>query len=260
MNYYELLEISPNASKEVIEMAYKALAKKYHPDLNPYEHREKCEEYMKALNEAKNILLDDNLRFEYDEFLKMKNSVFTASSITHDGTTNVNENDLILYPRPWVRFFARSVDMYLGTMIISYSWLYASPITYYNFITTLTPYVASILIYAVWLVIESLILSSTGTTLGKCLLNTKIEYETGGKLTYKNALIRSFNIFTKGMWLSIPILCYIAMILSYNTLKNTNALSWDTISCSKVTHKKLNPFKVIILILLFALIAFFKYK
>ena len=32
MNYYEILEVSVNASKEVIKNAYRALIKKYHPD------------------------------------------------------------------------------------------------------------------------------------------------------------------------------------------------------------------------------------
>lgn len=32
-NYYEILEVNENASKEVIDKAYKVLAKKYHPDL-----------------------------------------------------------------------------------------------------------------------------------------------------------------------------------------------------------------------------------
>ena len=50
---YDILQVSPNASKEVIEMAYKALAKKYHPDLNPEEFRSECEEMMKALNHAR---------------------------------------------------------------------------------------------------------------------------------------------------------------------------------------------------------------
>ena len=34
-NYYEILEVSENASSEVIERAYKVLAKKYHPDTWP---------------------------------------------------------------------------------------------------------------------------------------------------------------------------------------------------------------------------------
>ena len=37
-NYYEILEVSQNASPEVIEKAYKALVKKYHPDLQTKEN------------------------------------------------------------------------------------------------------------------------------------------------------------------------------------------------------------------------------
>ena len=51
MTYYDILEVSPRASKEVIEKAYRVLAKKYHPDVNPPEQREQCEEYMKAIKE-----------------------------------------------------------------------------------------------------------------------------------------------------------------------------------------------------------------
>ena len=32
-NYYEILQVNENASQEIIEKAYKVLAKKYHPDL-----------------------------------------------------------------------------------------------------------------------------------------------------------------------------------------------------------------------------------
>ena len=43
-NYYEWLEISKNASPEVIEKAYKALVKKYHPDLQEGESKKEAEE------------------------------------------------------------------------------------------------------------------------------------------------------------------------------------------------------------------------
>ena len=46
LNYYEVLEVSEKASKEVIEKAYKALAKKYHPDLN-IDNKLEAEEIMK---------------------------------------------------------------------------------------------------------------------------------------------------------------------------------------------------------------------
>ena len=49
---YELLEVSENASQEVIEKAYKVLAKRYHPDLQKEIDKNKSEEMMKKINEA----------------------------------------------------------------------------------------------------------------------------------------------------------------------------------------------------------------
>ena len=40
---YEILEVSENASSEIIEKAYKVLAKKYHPDLQPPEEKSNAE-------------------------------------------------------------------------------------------------------------------------------------------------------------------------------------------------------------------------
>ena len=40
---YDILEVSRKASKEVIDKAYKTLAKKYHPDLQTSENREYAE-------------------------------------------------------------------------------------------------------------------------------------------------------------------------------------------------------------------------
>ncbi len=65
-NYYEILEVSKNASKEVIEKAYKVLAKKYHPDLQEESQKKIAEEKMKLINEAYEILSDDERRKNYD--------------------------------------------------------------------------------------------------------------------------------------------------------------------------------------------------
>ena len=43
-NYYEILEVDKNASKEIIDKAYKTLAKRYHPDLQTQEGKEQKEE------------------------------------------------------------------------------------------------------------------------------------------------------------------------------------------------------------------------
>ena len=65
-NYYEILEVNPKASKEVIEKAYKVLAKKYHPDLYTGEKKQYAERKIKEINAAYNILSDEFLREQYD--------------------------------------------------------------------------------------------------------------------------------------------------------------------------------------------------
>ncbi len=66
---YEVLEVSENASKEIIEKAYRVLAKKYHPDLQTAENKQKAENKMKEINEAYSILGDETKRREYDNQL-----------------------------------------------------------------------------------------------------------------------------------------------------------------------------------------------
>lgn len=72
-NYYEILEVNEKASKEVIDRVYKLLAKKYHPDLQEAQNKEKSAEKFKEINEAYQVLSDDQKRKEYDISLQSNN-------------------------------------------------------------------------------------------------------------------------------------------------------------------------------------------
>jgi len=65
-NYYDELEVSKTASKEVIEKVYKVLAKKYHPDTTKEIDKQAAEEKFKIISEAYEILSDDEKRKKYD--------------------------------------------------------------------------------------------------------------------------------------------------------------------------------------------------
>ncbi len=65
-NYYEILEVSENASSEVIERAYKVLAKKYHPDTWPKDKLFYAESKFKEITEAYEILSNSEYRKKYD--------------------------------------------------------------------------------------------------------------------------------------------------------------------------------------------------
>ncbi|MCI8641321.1 MAG: J domain-containing protein [Clostridia bacterium] len=73
-NYYDILQVNKNASKEIIEKAYKTLVKKYHPDLQKENNKIEYEEKIKKINKAYEVLSDAEKRKNYDLILK-KNEV-----------------------------------------------------------------------------------------------------------------------------------------------------------------------------------------
>lgn len=68
MNHYELLEIRENASSEVIEMAYKALIRKYHPDVYR-DDPEFAHNITQQINEAHKVLTNPEEKTAYDNLL-----------------------------------------------------------------------------------------------------------------------------------------------------------------------------------------------
>ncbi len=68
IDYYELLEVSKSSDKSTIKKAYRQMAMKYHPDKNPGDNE--AEERFKAINEAYQVLSDEEKRAIYDRYGK----------------------------------------------------------------------------------------------------------------------------------------------------------------------------------------------
>ena len=62
-NFYEILGLNPDATKEEIKLSFRKLVRIYHPDINK---TKEAEAYFKLLNNAVETLLDDTKRLQYD--------------------------------------------------------------------------------------------------------------------------------------------------------------------------------------------------
>lgn len=89
-NYYEILEVDKNASKEIIKKAYSTLVKKYHPDLQTNDVKHLYEEKLKLINEAYDTLSDDDKRNNYNETI-----IDESNYLKHQIKILSNENQLL---------------------------------------------------------------------------------------------------------------------------------------------------------------------
>ena len=68
IDYYKVLEVDKNASEEDIKKAYRKLARKFHPDLNPNDKN--AHQKFQKINEANEVLSDPEKRKKYDQYGK----------------------------------------------------------------------------------------------------------------------------------------------------------------------------------------------
>ena len=124
IDYYEVLQMSPNATKEVIEASYRCLAKMHHPDLGG------DPEIMKQINYVYSILSDTNKRLQYGQLQKATNTRGEEShyysqnnSEDHNQKGKGHEFDRPIIPKiqPGTRFFAKLIDLNLyalGSLVL----------------------------------------------------------------------------------------------------------------------------------------------
>jgi len=94
-NYYDILQVNRNASPEIIEKAYKTLAKKYHPDLQTEENKRQAEEILKEINEAYEILSVPEKKEKYDAFLLEEEKISQIETITQKTTQQTPSNTIL---------------------------------------------------------------------------------------------------------------------------------------------------------------------
>ncbi|MDB5356058.1 MAG: hypothetical protein JWN24_2511 [Phycisphaerales bacterium] len=145
-------------------------------------------------------------------------------------------------PRPWVRYFARSIDH-----LIIYG--LASIVVGIAYIMGMRPG------FQVWLIwcgfitvggvaIEAILMSTFGATPGKAMLGVQVRTNAGEYLNFFQALSRAGGVWVRGEGLGIPPFSLITLIVAYNKLMGDRITSWDRDGGTKVDHAPCGPGRV----------------
>lgn len=126
---------------------------------------------------------------------------------------------------PWRRYFARGLDFMIYSIIwsavryLAFRW---SPGTY-SFVSLLDTYIT----FGIMLIIEPILLATLGTTPGKWIFGLQVRGVDGRKLSFYDALSRTWMMFHYGYGYSIPFYNLYRIYQSYKICVDSGELQWD---------------------------------
>lgn len=151
--------------------------------------------------------------------------------------------------RPWRRLFARLIDTQLFYIGVSLAQLKLGIIDSTQFYL---PSMGALLsIYAMWIVIESLLLITFGNTPGKALLSLRIVTEDDSKMDFQRALRRSLSVWWRGFGIGFVPMQIFCGVLSYAGLKTLGTTAWDVGAGTRVRHAPLSMPRLFLFVLIF---------
>lgn len=151
--------------------------------------------------------------------------------------------------RPWVRFWARMLD------VLSFSLIFGLILGLIAPQVLVKPNDAALGIFAffAWIFVEAVMLSTFQTTIGKWLFKTNISLNSGASISFSDAISRSFKVWWRGLGAGLPIVSLITMNVAHGRLTRNGRTSWDEDTCFSVTHERIGILRVLAAITFFLL-------
>lgn len=217
-SYYEILGIDANASDEEIQAAYDTLLQECYANLrNPKTHNESVEK-IKQITEARNTLLNADLRKKLDMDAQMEEVAKNAP------------------PSPWRRFSARFFDQLIFfTLFYLVYHYFANYVFFEDWILALEFAAIGIALY---FLLETASIAVVGSTLGKWMLSIGVTTADGQKPKRIQLVKRNLMVALFGLGLDIPPFVFLTMLLQHRKLKkagNEGLTSWDH-ACGTAVH------------------------
>jgi len=152
-------------------------------------------------------------------------------------------------PHPWRRLWARLLDYLIYGFVLGVIFALCGvviPPVYWG--------VAGIGLIFFWTFIEAGFLSTWGTTPGKALLSMHVRKKDGTKLSYLDGINRSFSVWWLGVGAAIYPITIITMIVACTKLSNLGETTWDKKGEYTVSHGRVGPLRVIIVVVIFVIL------
>ncbi len=138
-------------------------------------------------------------------------------------------------PRPWVRFWARLLDIADFSLFVALGLHVAKPLVALPGVAERSAITGLMLLLA-WVLFEAMLLVTWGTTPGKWLLRIKIERRDGATVDFSDALRRSFAVWLRGLGCGLPLISLFTMVIAWDRLRENGQTSWDRDGGFVVSH------------------------
>ncbi len=129
-------------------------------------------------------------------------------------------------PHPWRRYFARGIDIALVGLPVSFV-LYVLLHRNYTTVSRWENIVWSLVGWGLLVLLEPLLLSRFGTTVGKWCMGITVTRPDGEKLSYNEALNRTALLWFYGNGLGLPLVELVCNYLSYRRYTRGEELTWE---------------------------------
>lgn len=151
--------------------------------------------------------------------------------------------------RPWARFWARMIDVYVGSILAGL--LVGIFIPQVLTLRIVGISAATIIGIPFIILLEGLLLSTWGMTLGKSLLQVFVRNSEGKKLNFLQAIKRCISAMAWGLGFGVPLASFIFAGMSYQHIKETGVAKWDMDGTSFVSHGKIGIPRIAVIASLF---------
>lgn len=143
-------------------------------------------------------------------------------------------------PRPWVRYWARFIDLYLTGITFGAAASFAG-----LDITSWNKYVLGCLAILLWFPLEAAFLTSCGTTPGKWLFNIRLTNVHEPSPRFSQYCVRAGAVMLQGQALGIPVVSLFTHLAAYNTLNTRGVTTWDENYRFVVRHGRIGSGRIL---------------